>query len=854
MAETSMKCNTKNRYKLIANSQLSGNGIDYIEVVVSDSASCLKCRPYLVVYFFKDLDDKVTLDKENVRIEGGARVRNIGVEWAKCFDEVPDEVKPKLLVQENEPNDGTKSTKNVFVIYPTSDGDFSTYTLRIVDSARSVDPPEGFDLMLSSIDFSFKIDCPSNFDCKPQQPYPQEILNEPAIDYLSKDYASFRRLILDRLAMVMPTWKERNPADFGVMMAELLAYQGDLLSYYQDAVATEAYLGTARSRISVKRHARLLDYFMHSGCNSRVWVCIKAENNNGCVLAAKTKLLTGVGNGNLVVKEEDLPEELAMGIKVFETINNIELYEANNKIYFYSWGDLKCCLPKGATSATLIDYAERDSRHLNLKEGDVLVFEEICDPNGSVDNKNTFHRCAVRLTKLESCVDYIKPAEPVHLLKIEWGLEDALNFPLCIGDAKLPVAIAHGNVVLADHGLSIPEERLEDFQGGQNFRPSLLHKSLTFKGPAFKGSDSASSVFNYDLQDVTADIFIAEPKAPPKNEFEKIEDWLPETWRPQKDLLSSNKFDLHFVVETENDGAAIIRFGDNVHGMNPKESREKNPDFLYAFYRVGNGSEGNVGAESIKRVVNSKSGVPNLMIFPGVKINESNPVVYNPLPAKGGTDPESNAEVCQNASQTAKINLRAIAEADYAEMIKQKCSEVQRAIARTRWTGSWYTIYVTIDRYGGKPIDKDFKEKVKGILDKYRLCGCDVEVSDPLYVPLEIVATVNVSQSSLRDEVERSLLETFSSRTMPDGRKGFFHPDNFTFGQPVFLSKICAIGAKIDGVISFSVDVFKRTDKKDRSGIEEGVIKIGPYEIFQLENDSNYPERGRITFNMIGGR
>ena len=36
--------------------------------------------------------------------------------------------------------------------------------------------------------------------------------------------------------------------DLGITLVELLAYVGDHLSYYQDAVATEAYLDTARQR------------------------------------------------------------------------------------------------------------------------------------------------------------------------------------------------------------------------------------------------------------------------------------------------------------------------------------------------------------------------------------------------------------------------------------------------------------------------------------------------------------------------------------------------------------------------------------------------------------------------------
>ena len=89
-----------------------------------------------------------------------------------------------------------------------------------------------------------------DFDCKQVITCPAEKFSYPEINYLAKDYASFRQLILDRLALLVPDWKERNPADIGMVLVELLAYVGDHLSYQQDAIATEAYLGTARRRIS----------------------------------------------------------------------------------------------------------------------------------------------------------------------------------------------------------------------------------------------------------------------------------------------------------------------------------------------------------------------------------------------------------------------------------------------------------------------------------------------------------------------------------------------------------------------------------------------------------------------------
>src|SRR5206468_1474717 len=75
-----------------------------------------------------------------------------------------------------------------------------------------------------------------------------------------------------------PEWTERHAADIGITLVELVAYVADYLAYRQDAVATEAYLGTARKRVSVRRHARLVDYPMHDGCNARVWVQVVLDN------------------------------------------------------------------------------------------------------------------------------------------------------------------------------------------------------------------------------------------------------------------------------------------------------------------------------------------------------------------------------------------------------------------------------------------------------------------------------------------------------------------------------------------------------------------------------------------------
>lgn len=802
-----IKCGTEKRRHAVEESA-SINGIDYLEVLPATSIDAL---PLLLVRCFKS-ESLFDLGENNVIIEGGIRIKNIKIAWVLRADiavnnldaiaDLTNDERARLI--EIEPEE----RKYIIIIRPSSDGDFSTYTLRLIHESDNSLPPVNFDPILSSIDFTFKVECISNFDCKEEKVCPEEPREEPIIDYMAKDYASFRRLVLDRLSAIMPEWKERNPADLGIMLIELLAYVGDHLSYYQDAVLTEAYLGTARNRISIRRHARLLDYFVHEGCNSRVWVCFEV-NSDGVNIPEKTMLLTGNSDDGKVVDENEL--EQMRDAKIFETMHDATFYIDHNEMHFYTWGESRCCLPRGATHATLKD----TEKGLKIKAGDVLIFEEVLSPAGIEADADPSHRHAVRLVSVEHKLDELTDTK---VIDIEWDVEDALPFPLCLWEVSSngkirQVSIARGNVVLADHGYTVSEV-LE----GNRSHFSLSDRPLTYRG-TLDPSSSASSVFNYKVWEAMPDIYLIEGK---------------EIWKPRRDLLSSDRFAREFVVEIDNDGIAHIRFGDGKHGMRPSN------DLFTAVYRIGNGSEGNVGAESIRRIVGNGGFDPSVITL-----------IRNPMPAMGGKDAEVLDDVRQNAPEAFRTQERAVTEADYEEVLKRH-PEIQRARAEIRWTGSWYTVFVAIDRFGSREVDDEFRRDVINFLNRYRLAGYDLEISKPLYVALEIRMNICIDDNYFKEEVKKVLIEEFSSKTLPDGRRGFFHPDNFTFGQSVFLSKVYARAMSVDGVSSVIVERFGRRGGRDE--IEGGMIKIGSSEIVRLDNDPNFPENGIIEFIVQGGR
>ena len=88
-----------------------------------------------------------------------------------------------------------------------------------------------------------------------------QVDGQPVIDYMARDYESLLRAMRERIPKKLPEWRDfANEADFGNVLLELFAHIGDILSFYQDRVANESFLGTARTRRSVIEHLRLIGY------------------------------------------------------------------------------------------------------------------------------------------------------------------------------------------------------------------------------------------------------------------------------------------------------------------------------------------------------------------------------------------------------------------------------------------------------------------------------------------------------------------------------------------------------------------------------------------------------------------
>ena len=853
------------------------NGLDYLEV---DDA-----QTKLTVFFLGKAPEDMQL--ENIRLTGGRRVRDVKVVDFELVHAPEADQDDQLLVWVDKP------------------GDFSTYTLCLVALDKqghpTGEPLPGFDPRYFCLDFSFKAGCSSDLDCKTPEGCPPEPRPAPEINYLAKDYASFRQLLLDRLSLLIPDWKERHVPDLGIALVELLAYTGDYLSYYQDAVATEAYLNTARQRISVRRHARLVDYRMHEGCNARAWVTLETDTEQE--LAPKAfYLITGkaLSLPGQVLSLDDLAFIPASHYEVFAPLTadpaqKIHIYPAHNRMAFYTWGDGseggECCLPKGATSATLKDAWEPEpesenpytqtayekpapppqarKRMLRLQPGDVLIFEEVFGPRtGNPADAAPSHRHAKRMTRDTPDID---PLYDQPVLEIEWAEEDALPFPLCLSTIGDPpackplegVSVARGNVILVDHGRAVEEDLgcvpfdhteeecptpchpPESRAIPGRFRPVLKVTDLVFSQP-LPGRSSAHGLFHQNPRLALPKAHLLNTAAPPHQPADKPTNEQtdqstpqPTSWLPQYDLLASGPDDLHFVVEMDDARRAHLRFGNGEMGKQP----EANSCFT-ASYRVGVALAGNVGAKTISHIVFRH-------LVSGVDIRPE-----NPLPAVGGTAPEPVEEVKLFAPHAFRHHLeRAILPEDYAAIVLRDFPhKVQRAAAILRWMGSWYEVLVVIDPLGTDTADPELLQEIAGHLYRYRRIGHDLSVQPARYAPLDVEMRVCVQPGFVRGHVKAALLNTFSNRMPPDGKPGFFHPDALTFGEGVHLSRLVAAAQAVQGVESVEVTRLQRLFEPPNGEIENGLLPLGPLEIARLDNDPGFPENGQLTLIMEGGR
>ncbi len=703
-------------------------------------------------------------------------------------------------------------------------GDYSTYQLSV--NYNNIDPHLSF----SRIDFKFRPSC-FNMDCRPEWESITQIDKEPIIDYLAKDYDSFKHTMIASMMQRVPNWMPTSEADQDMVILELLSAVADQLSDYQDRVMNEAFLLTAKKRVSLAGHARLMNYFINQGNQAhtylalnvnqefeldglfKVWAGGAARDQSSIVFSGPPSILFNNKDGNQ------------------NNNNNPHFYPELNNIKLYTWSDSVAGLQAGARSADLIlkkgdgvtdlTQAEADTFKNNINQG---LTPYLLIQAGHPSQPQSQNQESDRLKDKRQLLSLIQaqvifdPATAKNVLRIWW--KDDLDFNICTN-----IDLFHGNIMQVYYGEKTPtigdaeidpnlmpvtfkEKETNPKLGENEFYYERTHWGTICKIPdlllymetPLGGEIPAITT----LSDVTV-VTIGD------NNTNNIK--VQERWRESPDLIHRTSLDKNYMVETDEDGTSNVRFGNGVNGMNLPDGAT-----VICSYMKGplSGIAGNIGADTLRNYDEQDSI--------GSKIDGC----WNPFDVTSGREMEAVSQIIRRVPEAYKSHQRrAITLQDYVDRVEE-VSGVSKASAEYQWTGSWRTVRVSIDPQGGVELDDKLRKEIASHLNATKLLGEDFEIRKAHYVPLEIEVICCVDQDHWVEDLKYIVEQEFSTGYTPDGRPSFFNPDMWTFGQSIHRSQVIGRVESITGIDHVVGLIMKKWGRVQST---ENFIKIEANEI-----------------------
>ncbi len=754
------------------------NGIDFVEVGPNARD--------LYVHFVNSVG--LASQTPAARVDGGDRVPTVGLQPIDAGADWSTDIYGNPLL----------------MLHALSDGDFSDYRLTLDDD--KLDP------YFSAASFSFKVLCPSDFDCAPavaSRP-PEDDASPVAIDYLAKDFAGFKQALSDFSAQRYPGWRERNEADLGVAVMEALAALGDELSYQQDRIAAEATLETATERRSLVQHARLVDYRAQPGTSARTLLRCSVTG---------TALPAGIGVSARDPDGQIVPFEIGTGLRDATTYRVDPRW---NRLEPYYWTETDRILPAGATGLWL------KGDGLGLLPGQAMLIEtEAAVP------ADPPLRQVVYPTRIEAGFD---PLYGVAITHVEWAASEALHSPRDLDRTELSANLvpctqgARGGVHFVVDAV-LPGVASTFARRGANgtidYRFSLPDLPLAWQGDDEGGAAPEIRLRRPDVPEPEWRFVSSLLDAVEEEHAFTLE---PATYRPVA-LLADGLAQFDY----DGDAGETVRFGTGNFGAAPNQG-----DVFEVSYRLGAGLRGNVAADAISVVDASWRGLLT--------------AASNPFPASGGADRETATQIRQRAPFAFQARqYRAVRAEDY-EAEAQRLGWVQRAGTAFRWTGSWFTVFTAIDPLGGNGLSEAQHTQATDLLNRRRLAGYESYVPSAKYVSVDLEIEVCAQTGAFAADVEEAILR----RLVPVGgvarKDAFFLADRFTFGSPLERSELESAVQEVPGVRGVLSISYRRRGVVPAFVTLPETLLLGSDAILRVDNDPSFPERGVVAVRVSGGR
>jgi uncharacterized phage protein gp47/JayE len=287
-------------------------------------------------------------------------------------------------------------------------------------------------------------------------------------------------------------------------------------------------------------------------------------------------------------------------------------------------------------------------------------------------------------------------------------------------------------------------------------------------------------------------------------------------------IVDADPSDRVFSTYLDEAGATWIRFGDNINGAIPTTNLT-----IYATYRVGGGTVGNVNAGVVNAIADST--------LPGVTFSQDSSGNAISSVMTGGADPETNDQIRANAPRIFRTQDRCVTLADFSDL-----ALTIPGIVRANAIASTYTsisVFV-IGSAGGTPSTTTL-QNVQTSLQAKALAGTTVTVSGPTTVkvnvgnssnPITVECWPRYSRASVLYDVQQALKTMLSFA-------------NVDFGMRLTLSDFYKTILDVEGVRYVDIPLIARADAA-QTGTADIVMRA--WEIPTVGNIANITMTGGI--------
>lgn len=256
-----------------------------------------------------------------------------------------------------------------------------------------------------------------------------------------------------------------------------------------------------------------------------------------------------------------------------------------------------------------------------------------------------------------------------------------------------------------------------------------------------------------------------------------------------------------FTTLTDADGISYIQFGDNIGGRIPPLNKA-----IYATYRVGGGTIGNVPAGSLTEILTGFS---------------SGLSVTNQSAAAGGEDPETTDSIKVNAPTSLKSLNRAVSLSDYAALTLQVAG-----VAKANATSETYSsVIVYFAPFGDRGVEADnvtptgvfdaLEQNVATYLIGKAPANTTVTLAPPSYVKTDIKLSVTVLPQYRRTTIQAAVLSALAD---------VLDFNNVLFADRISLQYIMKTIASVPGVDFTEVRLLRRRDAQQMFNISNKAL------------------------------